>query len=83
MIPTIPVVPLVLGKKTVEKTIGAFKVAKRAAKILKYGVPSVAFLYGTLKVRGLIRKLQKNKKEKQQQKQLAEMYAEFKKQKAR
>ena len=72
MIPTIPVVPLVLGKKTVEKTIGAFKVAKRAAKILKYGVPSVAFLYGTLKVRGL-----------KQQKQVAEMYAEFKKQKAR
>lgn len=79
-IPTGPVVPMAVGKKA---GIGAIAIARRAAKVLKYGTPAVVFLYGAIKVRGLIRKSKKRKMEKQQQKHVAEMYAEFKKQKQR
>ena len=61
---------------------GASKI-KRAIHIAGYTGLAAAFLYGAVKVRGLVRNRKKAKEEKQQREQVAEMYAEFKKQKSR
>lgn len=78
-IPTVPVWPGLVAQ-------GAVKVApkiKRAIRIAGYTGGAALFLYGALRVRGLIRKITKAQKAKKQEKQVSEMYAEFKKQKQR
>ena len=55
------------GAKVVAKTMSAWSVATRAARIAKVAVPSIVFLWATLKLRA---KLMKRKRQKEMDRRL-------------